>query len=60
MKLFGNKGDNLTNDRNIVIKHDLDIGMTMVKLLQSEPPAQPVVCSRPIRAHFRRLSLKTR
>ena len=27
---------------------------------KSEPPAEPVVCSRPIRARFRRLSLKTR
>jgi transcriptional regulator with XRE-family HTH domain len=27
---------------------------------ESEPPAEPVVCSRPIRARFRRLSLKTR
>ena len=28
--------------------------------VKSEPPAEPVVCSRPIRARFRRLSLKTR
>lgn len=28
--------------------------------IKSEPPAEPVVCSRPIRARFRRLSLKTR
>lgn len=41
-------------------REDLEVREKGVSTLKSEPPAEPVVCSRPIRARFRRLSLKTR